>query len=697
MMPLGRALFPVLVFSGLVVGPLATPKPALGQSLPLLKMIEEARQREDREARVRRQIQDIDRRIRAAPTDPAPLLERAELHGKLGELEAVTADLEAAVRLSRNQAETLFRAGVVMVEYDPAAAVAYFDRALERAPGNVSALVSRGRARALGGDAVGARADLDAALDRDPDNALALALSGNMLLHAGKLPEAIASFTRSIDREPTAAAYFDRGFCHVGVGDYPAAVADYTKAYELDRSNVGAICERGQAHQLGGAYRLAVQDFEECRAKAPGNVPAALQLSWVLATCPDAGVRDGRKALSLAAEVCDPVTCRSPEPLTALAAAYAELGDFPRAERLQARAVAMSSFSAPLREASTRRLQTLARHEPVRETAPLRIETRPGDGAVQPLTVDEALTYPADVLGFEMLDAEMLLQLCVIARAGATVDAGLGGRPLTITADSVDSVEARLRERRDVLGEVIRRRGFATLAEGYTVARKGDCDNWELGDERVLVDQDGFHVGLTQGSTRHRAVVVESFVVMMHDSNTEVLIPGIVTDGVLKLVTPARGGVTGMATGRCTLVLTPAKVTGAEWAEPFAGRALARKMVGENREALADLDRSLQCEQRSEVAGLKALLLATCADETVRDGSRAVEAALVAKRLGGNQLQNLVLSALAVSHAEAGDFESAIRYQRQLMGRVSEDEREFVREQLALFEAGRPYHDEAVR
>lgn len=670
--------------------------PALGQGM-LPQSLVESWARGDRESRIRGQIDELEARINAAPTDPAPLLERARLRGQLGELAAVVADLEAAVKASGGDPETLFRAGALLVEHDPGAAVPFFDRVLDRVPGNVSALVSRGRARLLSGDSARARADFDAALDKDPGNAVALAHMGNLLLQAGQLREAIALYDRSIDREPIAAAYFDRAFCHQGVGDYEAAVADYTAAYEMDRSNVGAICERGQAHQLGGAYRLAVRDYEDCHAKAPGNVQASLQLAWLLATCPEAGIRDGQRALTLATEICDPVTCRSPEPLNVLAAAHAEIGDFPAAEKLQARAVAMSSFSEPLREASARRLRTLARHEAVREAVPLRIEPRGAVGPVRGVTVDEALAFPADVLGFEMLDVEWLLSLCGIARAGATIEATLGGLPLTINAETVDAMEPLLRERREVFEKAIRRRGFAALAEGYTTARKGDCDSWEIGDAQVLVEQDGYHARLSQGGVRHRAIVVESAVVLMHDSNTDLRIPGEITDGTLTFVTPATGGVSGMATGRCSLVLTPAKVAGAAWAEPFAGRALAHRMVGENREAVADLDRSLACEQRADVACFKSLLLSTCADAAVRDGRRAVEAALLAERLSKGQLPNLVLSALAVSHAESGDFTAAIRYQRQLIGRASADEQVFLREQLALFEAGRPYHESAER
>jgi len=323
------------------------------------------------------------------------------------------------------------------------------------------------------------------------------------------------------------------------------------------------------------------------------------------------------------------------------------------------------------------------------------MENRPQGGAIHAVTLDEAMSFPADVLAFEMIDAELLLEMCAIARGGATIHGVLGGQPLVISADSVSVVEPRVRERRDVFEQAIRRRGFAMLAGGYTAARKGDCDNWELGDAPVLVEQEAFNVRLAQGFVRHRAVVVESAVVLVHDANTDVRIPGEIVDGVLTFVSPARGGVSGMASGRCTLVLTPAKVEGKAWAEAFAGRAIAHRNGREYREAVADFDRSLSCDQRPEFASLKAVLLATCEDEAVRDGRRAVEAALAAKQFSGKELPHIVLNALAVSYAEAGDFPTAIRYQRQLIDRVPADDREFLEAQLALFEEGRPYHEEA--
>ena len=55
------------------------------------------------------------------------------------------------------------------------------------------------------------------------------------------------------------------------------------------------------------------------------------ELAWLLATYPDSKSRDGTEAVRLAEHACDLTQRRIPALLDTMAAAYAELGDFPRA------------------------------------------------------------------------------------------------------------------------------------------------------------------------------------------------------------------------------------------------------------------------------------------------------------------------------------------------------------------------------
>jgi hypothetical protein len=75
---------------------------------------------------------------------------------------------------------------------------------------------------------------------------------------------------------------------------------------------------------------------------AKGALACANCLAWLLATCPDAAIRDGKRALSIAKQVVeqDP----SSGNLDTLAAAYSETESFNDAVRVQQQAVRNSQL-----------------------------------------------------------------------------------------------------------------------------------------------------------------------------------------------------------------------------------------------------------------------------------------------------------------------------------------------------------------
>ena len=65
-------------------------------------------------------------------------------------------------------------------------------------------------------------------------------------------------------------------------------------------------------------------------------------LAWRLATCPQAALRDGARAVELAREADRLAGGKNPDYLDTLAAAYAEAGQFPQAVEAAERALTLA-------------------------------------------------------------------------------------------------------------------------------------------------------------------------------------------------------------------------------------------------------------------------------------------------------------------------------------------------------------------
>lgn len=91
-----------------------------------------------------------------------------------------------------------------------------------------------------------------------------------------------------------------------------------------------------------------------------------------------------------------------------------------------------------------------------------------------------------------------------------------------------------------------------------------------------------------------------------------------------------------------------------------------------------------------------AWIRATCLDPKIRNGKEAVKLALKASKLSKSKNWEH-LDTLAAAYAEAGDFDSAIKYQQQTLSLVENspppNEAE-LRERLALYQKHQPYRDQ---
>jgi hypothetical protein len=112
-------------------------------------------------------------------------------------------------------------------------------------------------------------------------------------------------------------------------------------------------------------YRAAITAGTEIVRLSPKNADAHNQLAWRLATCLDASVRDGPKAVTYARKACELTGWENANILDTLAAAYAEAGQFDEAETWQTKAFLLAGEAQKLRYGA--RLKSYRARKPYHE------------------------------------------------------------------------------------------------------------------------------------------------------------------------------------------------------------------------------------------------------------------------------------------------------------------------------------------
>jgi tetratricopeptide (TPR) repeat protein len=284
--------------------------------------------------------------------------------------EAFTHFSEAA-RIEPTYFKAEFNMGLILAARgDHEAAKQHYLAALQTNPAYTDAHNSLGVTLAAQGDAEGAVTQYREALRLDPAFGAAHNNLAATLAKLGQTDEAIVQYTEAIRLSPQhAEPHGNIAMLLQAAGRLPEAIEQLQAALQLNPRLVDVRYRLATAYAQTGRPREAETELGQVLRERPEWSAAEATLAWLLATADDEHLRDGARAVQLAADAAQRTQQRDPNVLNSLAAAYAEVGRYSDAIDVttQAIEVAQSRGQTALRDTLADRLAQYRTGQPVRE------------------------------------------------------------------------------------------------------------------------------------------------------------------------------------------------------------------------------------------------------------------------------------------------------------------------------------------
>lgn len=193
-------------------------------------------------------------------------------------------------------------------------------------------------------------------------------IRGNEWFAKKEYDKAIKEYTDAIHIQPRKSlAYSFRGSAWRYKHNYGKAIEDYNEAIRINPKDSLVYEHRGEVWCVQKNYEYAVKDFAKSMLLAPSIAHKHYRLGWLLATCPDGRVRDGKRAIVITTAACELSSWKKRQYLDALGAAYAETGQFDVAERYVRMAIEATDSLFPSSDELQSRLALYKRRTPYRQ------------------------------------------------------------------------------------------------------------------------------------------------------------------------------------------------------------------------------------------------------------------------------------------------------------------------------------------
>lgn len=166
-------------------------------------------------------------------------------------------------------------------------------------------------------------------------------------------------------------ALFGLGSYLVEHGQEAAGKRMLERTIQLQPTYAEAIGTLASTLDGEGRYGEAVQLYQDALKVQPNHAGVLNNFAWLLASCPDAAMRDGSQAVQYAMRACELTGFRRPLFIGTLAAAQAEAGDFQDAIATAERAVTLATSLGLMETAArNRRLIEFYQHGKAAHGAP---------------------------------------------------------------------------------------------------------------------------------------------------------------------------------------------------------------------------------------------------------------------------------------------------------------------------------------